>query len=571
MKLSAGINVGSHDSSLTILNFEHSESGDATIYETERYTKKKQDGYFPILPLKKALIEFPEIKNLSDKNIGITSMGIAAPAMENLLNQAVNHLSLIKLLSLPQFSSMLNENISTYSHHLCHAYAALFCSPFKKSIILIADGCGSSGKAYLSSEIDNLNLLFSPPDDKSFESLSVYLQDNEKLTLIKKIWIDESTLINGPGAAYTISSKYIFGTWKEAGKVMGLAAFGHKTNLKSSKKEFIIDQTKINPNTYLGKDNFNNQPQESFQRLANLALVTQEFFEEEMLKYIKEIKDLYPEYNNLIFSGGCALNCLTNTKLVNLKWFDQVFIPPCPNDEGISLGAAYKKALDIKLIQFRPKALNEMTAFLGSRSILNDLDDDSKMFEKFKDFKISKHQNIIQVASELLKDKNIIAWFQGRSEVGPRALGNRSILCLTNIKGIKVYLNDTIKKREAFRPYGCSIILEKAHEYFECPKNYQMPYMSFAPQVKTEKKEILSEIVHPDGSCRIQTVTKEQNTKYYELLKSVEQFTGHPLLLNTSLNIMGQPILETVDDAVLFLQSTEIKFLIIGDYLVQKP
>ena len=95
--------------------------------------------------------------------------------------------------------------------------------------------------------------------------------------------------------------------------------------------------------------------------------------------------------------------------------------------------------------------------------------------------------------------------------------------------------------------------------------------MSFAPQVKTEKKEILSEIVHPDGSCRIQTVTKEQNTKYYELLKLVEQFTGHPLLLNTSLNIMGQPILETVDDAVLFLQSTEIKFLIIGDYLVQKP
>jgi len=289
-----------------------------------------------------------------------------------------------------------------------------------------------------------------------------------------------------------------------------------------------------------------------------------------LLDLSKSLAEKYPDYKNIIFAGGCALNCLTTTKLVNLEIYNQVFVPPCPNDEGISIGAAYYKALKLGYTKFKPYNIDAPIAYLGSRSIENELQDHERIHELFQDFEIKYFEDPTIEAANLIANGEVVAWFQGRSECGPRALGNRSILSLPGISDRKKFLNDQIKFRESFRPYGCSVTLEDAHRYFECPENYHMPFMSFAPKIRSEFKTELQAVTHLDNTCRIQTVTKNQNELYYKLIKHVEKLVGHPLLLNTSLNVMGQPILENLKDAHLFLTTSNTKHLFLGNYYIYK-
>ncbi len=163
-----------------------------------------------------------------------------------------------------------------------------------------------------------------------------------------------------------------------------------------------------------------------------------------------------------------------------------------------------------------------------------------------------------------------MACFQGRSEPGSRALGNRSILAMPSISGMKSHLNNEIKFRESFRPYGCSLLQEDASTYFQVDSNFHSPFMGFALPVIPKWHDVFREVMHVDGTTRLQTVTSGQNRRYYELLKSLKKECGHSVVLNTSLNIMGRPILETVQDALDFFNSSEIKFLAIGNFLIQR-
>jgi carbamoyltransferase len=164
----------------------------------------------------------------------------------------------------------------------------------------------------------------------------------------------------------------------------------------------------------------------------------------------------------------------------------------------------------------------------------------------------------------------VVAWFQGRSESGPRALGNRSILANPMVAGLKDRLNAEIKFREDFRPYGCSVLQECAHEYFEVEKGFNNPYMSFAVKTRENQRRRLSQVTHIDGSSRMQTVGKAQNPLFYELIKAFGEKTGLNCLLNTSLNIMGEPIVETAEDARKFLLATPVDGMAIGRFYIQK-
>jgi carbamoyltransferase len=163
-----------------------------------------------------------------------------------------------------------------------------------------------------------------------------------------------------------------------------------------------------------------------------------------------------------------------------------------------------------------------------------------------------------------------VAWFQGRSESGPRALGNRSILARPDVTGLKDKLNKSIKFRESFRPYGCSVIQEKAHLYFDIDQNFNNPYMSFAIKVREEHKELLKEVSHIDGTSRMQTVKIGQNEKFYRLLERFGEKSGLPCLLNTSLNVMDEPIVETIQDVRRFMENTPTDYLVINDFLIKR-
>ncbi len=576
MSLSIGINVG-HDASIAIIDSNQNQLDKASVYESERYSKIKNQYYFPVHVLKNLIVENKNILLTDKSHFAINSYAQGAKHKEELYLGMKSYTQLLKILGAENFSALTNPSITEISHHLAHAYCALYFSPFEKSIILVADGIGSNGDIYNRVINDDLEHAHSDKNEKVFESISVYLQDGQNIKLVKKIWgmycpvVKPGIFLNqGLGSFYGAVANYIFGAWTDSGKVMGLSAYGKSQKLQSDYYRFLHSEFEKPRHVYKGMNEFNDQPPEHFERSANLARSIQDYFEETIMACVHEITKSYPEYRNINLMGGCALNCLTVSKIVKEKIFDHVFIPPCPNDEGISLGTAYFKAIEKGFESFSPMKIEDINPYLGSKKSINGINDEAKIRELFPKHDVEKVKAPSLVAAKLIAQGEIIAWFQGRSECGPRALGNRSILSLPGIAGRKNELNANIKFRERFRPYGCSVLLEDAHKYFDCPKNYHMPYMSFAPKVKSQFASLLTEVTHIDQTCRIQTINPKQNQRYYDLINEVKKLQGHGLVLNTSLNIMGKPILETIQDAADFMNDTKIKSMILGDFLISK-
>lgn len=577
MKISVGVNVG-HDASIAVLNYENDARGNLVVYEAERFSKIKHQEYFPIQAIPQIMAEVKDVWKTPSHNFAICCNEIGTTVKESLFIQKKDYTQALKNLRAENFSKILNNNITDISHHLCHAYSALYFSPYEEAIIVVADGVGSNGDVYKES-LNDYSADEQPEKvtKKNFESISIYHQKNGSLTLIEKRWGEylpylqpDIFLNHGLGSYYTAAANYIFANWHEAGKVMGLSAFGENQCQDDKLFEYLESEFKKERNIYKGQKLFNEQPKNDFKRSADIAKTLQHYFEKQMISLVKKLKEDFPSIENLILTGGCALNCLTNSILVNNKIFKNIYIPPCPNDEGISLGAAYYKSLNSGFTKFTPYPIQDQNPFLGSQRIVTELENHNKIKEVFNDYEVSYQVDPTQRAAELICDGELIAWFQGRSECGPRALGNRSILGLPSKPGLKNYLNQYIKCREDFRPYGCSVTKEDAHRYFESPKNYEMPYMSFAPKVIEQQKHLLTQVTHLDNTCRIQTVSREQNLLYYQLIKKIEGISGHPLVLNTSLNIMGQPILESIKDAHAFFQSSKIKHLFLGNLYISK-
>lgn len=576
MSITVGVNVG-HDAGIAVLDYSDSNQEQLSVYEAERFSKVKHQCLFPVNTLRTAILEKEQITTLSPDNFATCCYSVGASEKENSLLGHGDYTQLLAGLGVPQFSIITNPHMTELSHHLCHAYSALYFSPFEESIIVVADGIGSHGDAYKKCLNDSKQEAASQVGKKDFESVSVYLQKGSELKLIKKIWgkynehlYKDVFLNDGLGSYFAAAANYLFGSWAEAGKVMGLSAYGDDIAKPESIIEYLKGELSKPRTLYKGKKAFDGQPEESFKRSATISKVLQRYFEDYVLDLVTKLKSEHPKIKDIIMTGGCALNCLTTSKIVDSNLFDQVFVPPCPNDEGISIGAAYFKALEKGYTKFTPRNIDAPGAYLGSRSIEDLLKNEAQVMKALGSYNIEKINDSSKKAAELICQGEVIAWFQGRSECGPRALGNRSILSLPGIKGRKQFINDHIKFRESFRPYGCSVTLEDSHRYFKCPQNYHMPYMSFAPYIKMEMKDFLSEVTHIDNTCRIQTISLNQNEKYYRLIKHIENIQGHPLVLNTSLNIMGQPILETLSDANQFFKTSEIRYMFVGDYLITK-
>ena len=299
------------------------------------------------------------------------------------------------------------------------------------------------------------------------------------------------------------------------------------------------------------------------QHHKDIAAALQQRLEEIVLHQLKFLKRKY-KLKKLCLAGGVALNCSMNGQIVKSKIFDEVFVQPASGDAGLAIGAAINCSLEF---QPKKKLSFETNCYLGSRySNLEIKKTINRFRRKIKIVKSKK--NIYDFAASVLIRKKIIGWFQGAAEFGPRALGNRSILASPNPVQIKDHINKNVKFRENFRPFAPAVLQEFADEYFNIDQKSE--YMLIAFDVKPKMKRHISATVHVDNTCRVQTVTKNSNRKFYNLLKNMYEKTDNPVLLNTSFNIKGQPIVNSPEDAIKCFLKYKIDFLIIGDYILQK-
>jgi carbamoyltransferase len=526
---------------------------DAEVVLTERFNRIKNSGAWPLTPL--SLLQ-PQYFH---KKIGVLECrDVQTPLeFEVYYNSRFPFLERLKLLGLESFSSLENE-IEVIPHHLAHAWSALAFSPFTECLVLVLDGAGNAEE--------------SPAEIKQYEYLSLFRWKDQKLELLDKKFlsfipskIQGQNFSEGIGIFYEKTSEFIFNNKTEAGKVMGLAPFGESAGIQASYTQYLesLDWKK----QYQGKSKKEWEESPHRKDYQNLAATVQENFEHFVFEYLKTMRSLYPDEMNIIFTGGCALNCTFNGKLAQEKMFQKIFIPPNPGDEGISLGCAYAHYIGNNPGTWEPTPWDRLTSYRGLKA---SVPKDSEITEVFKDFEIIKRPDYLTYLAELLNRGEVIAFMQARSEIGPRALGNRSILASPKKENLKNYLNENVKFREDFRPYGCTVQWEKAHYFFEVEEGFENPFMSFAVKVRDRYKEVLKDLSHIDGTSRMQTLHFEQNDVFHKLLEEVEKLTGLPILLNTSLNVMNEPIVENIQDAKRFFDESCLKTMVIGNYIIQK-
>jgi carbamoyltransferase len=447
----------------------------------------------------------------------------------------------------------------TVDHHLSHAYSSYFFSPFEKALILVIDGQGNQKdtESYYIGEGQNI--------------IKIGGNDNEQ-----KIPI-------GIGRTYEAFTNFIGWTDQEAGKTMGLAAFGKINNIKKKLfsinknlqiKSFLEDKYEKGAINFMKKNRINfGLPflKDKSNGSKNAAAYIQRETEDIILKLIKKLVSK-TGIKNLCLSGGVALNCNVNSKIIESGLIDNIFIFPAASDKGQCVGNAlygyHKLGYSIPRIILRNdyfgKNYSEKEIIIALKK---EFGHKIKKIVPGIEINYKKIKNIAKLGAKLIADGKIIGWFQGGSELGPRALGHRSILCDPRQKKFKKILNDKIKHRESFRPFAPVCLEEEMNNYFET--KIPSPFMLFIPRVKKEYRSIIPAVVHKDGTARLQTVNKKDNGIFYDLIKEFYKLTGCPIILNTSFND-NEPIVETPSDAINTFKRTKLDYLIIGNYLVWK-
>jgi len=469
------------------------------------------------------------------------------------------------------------SKIKFSEHHYSHAASAFYPSPFKEAIVLTLDGVGE------------------------WATTTVAIGKENKLNMLKEIHFPHSLGLLYSAFTYYTGFKVNSGEYK----VMGLAPYG-----KPKYKDFIIKELmdlKEDGSFKLNMKYFNyatglTMTNKKFSNLfgqpvrdpkkdlltdfhMDIASSIQAVTEEVVLRLTKDIVKEY-KIKNLCLAGGVALNCVANGKILRKKYFEDIWIQPAAGDAGGSLGAAlayWYRELDKPRKDLKDKMKG---AYLGPRHEASSIERNLKSLKAVYKEKTSLEISS-QVAKELANSKTV-GWFQGRMEFGPRALGARSILADPRSEKMQKELNLKIKFRESFRPFAPSVLREDVKEWFEI--DYDSPYMLLVSDIKKEKQITMSEkdnklfgidklnikrssipaITHVDYSARIQTVHKETNPKYYDLINEFKKITNCPVLVNTSFNVRGEPIVCSVGDAFNCFMGTNLDILVIENFILFK-
>lgn len=461
------------------------------------------------------------------------------------------------------FKYKKQPRIELVDHHLAHAASTYYFSGFKEATIITLDGQGED------------------------DSGSVALGKNEKINILKKFPIKDSL-----GFFYDAITQYLGFDFMDAGKTMGLASYGlpiytfrefeltadgYKVNIKPQEnirienkprldKEEMISDTWLRSLSRMGD---RNMPRVTYnltdsrlceslhltQRHKNIASSAQKILEQTVLHLVdKAVRKT--GCKNLCLSGGVALNCMLNGEIIKSGLIDKLFVPPFPNDIGVSVGAA------LLLSKNKPKK-PLISASWGPEFTNREI---KKVLDRYS-IRYKKVNNITKVIAKLIFQGKIISWFQGPMEVGPRALGNRSILGNPCLPKTHNKLNEA-KDRENWRPLAPSFIAEEMDKYLE--NSVFSPFMVVGFNVKKQFYKKLPALVHVDGTTRPQSVLKETNPKYYNLILEFKKLSGFPVIMNTSFNGKGEPIVCNPIDAIKSFYSNKTDYLAIGDFIISK-
>ncbi|NHN26451.1 transferase [Flavobacterium jejuense] len=480
------------------------------------------------------------------------------------------------------FAGTLEPKIITISHHLAHAYSAVGTSPFATCNVMVVDGCGSPLDQFLALHPEQKELIdeaILSEVQMQCEKDSFYYFDGQNMTpLVKDFSIMSQNSTNSLslpttqhsiGGFYATISNYVFGNMDDVGKLMGLAPYG-----KSGVYDFEVfrfDEKRLFVNEDW-KRHFSNPSKgysyfkEHFNYYANVAKWAQEQVEKSVLKLISIRANQFSN-ENLCYSGGVALNAVANAKLEDSRVAENVYFEPAASDNGLALGCAYYGWLEYMKL---PKVLHNGSTCFGKQYSLEEINKVLKN-ENVEEYQISKfHQEneLFEYCAKELNQGKTIAWFQSGSEFGPRSLGRRSILAHPGIENMKNHINTNIKFREDFRPFAPAILKDKVKDYFE--EGRESPYMILVDKTKEEHLKTLKNVTHCDGSARVQTVDVLRNPKFHKLIEAFYKESGIPVLLNTSLNRKGMPIVETPKHAIDLFKETALDILVLENIVLKK-
>ena len=528
-----------HGASVTLF----SDGNHIASISEERLSGIKYDGNFP----RKSIEYCLSASNLSKEDIDV----VIVPSMAN-QNFYKNYIN--KTIEKKVKRYFPKAKVEIVSHHMCHAYSSVFSCDHNEGSFITLDNAGS--------------ILFNTAGQ-------IFASENHSFGYFNKEkgifrYHAGIPMTNNLGNYYWLWAHNIYcqmvqkninltdPKYRETfcGKVMGLSAYGNTKELKKDWRLHFEGIPQVALESLPGRDfNYGNLSAE------NKAKQLQYNFENAMLEWMKELKEKGYIEDNLCLAGGVFLNILANSVLRKNKVAENMHIPPFPDDTGLSFGAACYGVFKSK----------EKVTLPHNISLLGRTYSDEEIEEALEGTDYKKFDNFEELCDETVKvlaDNKIVGWFQNRSEFGPRALGSRSILMNPTPKENKETINTRIKHREEWRPFAGIMLEEYQEEYFM--DTYPNEYMLYSLIVRPHQRKKLGAITHKDFSCRIQTVNKKLHPEVTTLLQKYNEETDCPVLLNTSFNDNGQPIVETPKDAIKTFKNIDLDYLVIGNYLVVK-
>ncbi len=533
--LHGGVTIGQHEPGAALIV----DGRVVAICEEERYLRiKSAYGHLPKYSIDACL----KIANIAWEDVDVVvTTGITYDDFEARIRDYLRH----------TFGSC--PRLERVHHQEAHLAATFYGSGLDDALVLSLDAtgdgaCGMFGRATREGGIE-----------------------------VEDVWPTTSSI----GFFYTLMTYYLGFADGDEYKVMGLAPYGNANVdlskiIKPDSTGWSFDWSSVRSDpplrspfepAYAAKvADLIGQPNrvpgtEVTQFHKDVARSAQAAFEECFMSLVRHLKSRAPEARNLCYAGGVALNCSANRKLFYSDMFDNFYVSPVSSDRGLALGCAYHGAVLAGDKPWRLASPYQGSSYSNDQ-MRNELQSNGITFSEVDD--------PAEAAAGLLADDRIIGWYQGRSEAGARALGNRSILANCGSSDMKEKVNARIKYREEFRPFAPSALCDRAEEYFDT-RGRALPHMCITVDTQPDKSEEIASVVHVDATARLQTVRSSDNELYYKVIKDFSEHTGAPVILNTSFNLKGQPIVETPRDALMTFFGCGLDALVMGNFVIQKP
>jgi carbamoyltransferase len=533
--------------------------------EQERFSGKKHTGDFPIDAIRFCLgqaglgiVDIDQIAHGFDY-APYRQLFLTDEVSANLYTQVFSKDVLISQVrrDLPEYPA---ERVFSVGHHMAHAASAAYTSGWDECLVIVNDAMGE------------------------VQSQTVYDFHDSTLEKIHEINVNDSI-----GILYSLVTLHLgFDFNSDEYKIMGLAPYGDPGRFRDFFKQVVelrpggsiripmlrLNRSRQERETYSATRAYLDEyliprrsPQDPISSAhEDVAAALQECLEGAVLHVCRHFAE-ETGLRRIALAGGVALNCTANGRLVQSGLFDEVYVQPVAGDDGVALGAAlYRASLAGKIPNLRLPA-----PLFGPEYTEDRIEAALRRFDgRIHVQRFESLETTCASAARLIADGRVIAWYRGRMEYGPRALGNRSILADPGRPEMRDRINGMVKKREAFRPFAPACAVEDAHRWFDVAPGTDLPYMITVVDVRTEARNSLPAITHVNGSARLQTVSPRDNPDFHALLLAVGAATGRPIVLNTSFNVKGQPIVNTPDQAIETFLGTGIEFLFMENFLVNR-